>query len=81
MDVTLSTGSWEVYTKPFYGLVCYKQTMVINGSKPSNTKDYLDSVVHETIHASRKDFTEGEVILLAKDITKMLWRFGYRMKC
>jgi hypothetical protein len=80
INVNLSTGVWEIYTKPFNGLTCYKQTMVIDASEKKGTKDYLDSLVHEAIHASRKDFTEAEVIRLAKDITTVLWSLGIRRR-
>ena len=78
MNVKLTTGVWEIYDKPFKGLTCYKQTIVINDSEKKGSKDYLDSLVHEAIHASRKDFTEAEVIRLAKDITAVLWSLGIR---
>lgn len=79
MHVLLSTGLWEVYSKPFKGITVYGNTIVINDGHRRCTKDYMDTVVHETIHASRKDLTEKEVTTLAEDITEVLWAMGCRL--
>ena len=78
MYVLLSTGLWEIYSKPFKGLTVTEKTIVLNSAR-RDTKDYMDTVVHETIHASRKDLTEKEVTTLAGDITEVLGASGYRI--
>ena len=79
MYVSLSTGLWEVYSKPFKGLTVNGKIIILNDGCRRCTKDYMDTIVHETIHASRKDLTEKEVITLAEDITEVLWAMGCRL--
>jgi len=79
MAIKLSTGWWDIHTTPFAGLTCYRNTIVIDSGEPISTKEYMDTLVHETIHASRPDLSEAAVVKLAGDVTTMLWAAGYRL--
>jgi len=81
MYVKLSTGHWFVdLTHTCRGTTYYEKTMAIIsrlGHTP-RCKDYLDTCIHESIHASRPDLSESEVYKLANDITAVLWKLNYR---
>lgn len=47
---------------------------------PSNTKKFLETVVHESLHASFPHMAEERVDRAGKDIARLLWRLGYRLK-
>jgi hypothetical protein len=40
--------------------------------------DRLDTVIHEAIHAIRPELDESAVDSTARDISRLLWRLGYR---
>jgi len=75
-SIKLSTGTWRVVMRPCEGLTIYGQTMVIN--TPNENEERLDTIVHETLHASNYKLTEAEVSRMANDISSVLWKAGYR---
>lgn len=79
MYAHLSTGLWEIYSKPFKGLTVDGKIIILNDGCRRDTKDYMDTIIHEAIHASRKDLSEKEVSTLAGDITEVLWAMGCRL--
>jgi len=44
-----------------------------------NNLSYLDTVVHEAIHACG-EADEAKTTQMAKDVSRFLWRIGYRLK-
>jgi len=40
--------------------------------------DRLDTVLHEALHAIRPELDETAVDATARDISRLLWRLGYR---
>ena len=42
-------------------------------------KDLLETIIHEGLHASYWELTEDAVDEAARDITKVLWRMGWRL--
>ena len=44
-----------------------------------NNRQYLDTVLHEAIHACGMEY-EPKVAQMAKDISRFLWRVGYRLE-
>lgn len=40
--------------------------------------DELDVILHELLHASQWDLAEEAVAEIATDISRVLWRLGYR---
>jgi hypothetical protein len=78
-SVNLSVGRVQVLIENYKGIAIFSKSIVI---PPANTreKDYLDSVIHETIHISRPDLKEHAVEVLASDIAEVLWKRGYRIK-
>ena len=47
--------------------------------KKQNDRHYLDTVLHEAIHACGME-NESKVTQMAKDISRFLWRVGFRLK-
>ena len=41
-------------------------------------EDTLDTVIHEALHAARPELDEAAVHETANDISRLLWRLGYR---
>ena len=44
-----------------------------------NSKDYLDTLIHEALHTIFPDMTEKIVVSVAGRLTRLLWRQGYRL--
>lgn len=78
--VTLSTGRWCFVLEPLHGITVgnkgHERVVVVPPC--GETKDRLDTLIHETLHASKPSLSEAEVVRLAGDIAKVLWRAGYR---
>jgi hypothetical protein len=43
-------------------------------------KDYLDTLIHETIHHCVPKLSENKVLNTSTTIANLLWRLGYRKK-
>lgn len=43
-------------------------------------KDYMDTLIHETIHHCFPRLSEQKVLNVATTIANLLWRLGYRKK-
>ena len=41
-------------------------------------QDTLDTIIHEALHCSRPELDEAAVDATARDISRLLWRLGYR---
>ena len=41
-------------------------------------QDTLDTVIHEALHCSRPELDEQAVDATARDLSRLLWRLGYR---
>jgi hypothetical protein len=41
-------------------------------------QDTLDSIIHEALHAARPELDEAAVHQTANDISRLLWKLGYR---
>lgn len=80
MKVQLSTGPWHLDTDYFVGMTCYEPTIFIDPERSKSQIDYLDTCIHEAIHASRNDLSEQAVVRLASDIATVLWALGFRQK-
>jgi hypothetical protein len=40
--------------------------------------DTLDTIIHEALHCSRPELDESAVDATARDLSRLLWRLGYR---
>ena len=74
----LSTGKWPVLTSPVDGATCHTHAIVIVPKRVSS-REYMDTVCHETLHASNPEWTEECVARTAKDLAEVLWKIGYRI--
>lgn len=43
-------------------------------------RDYMDTLIHETIHQCFPKLSENKVLNVATTIAHLLWRLGYRKK-
>lgn len=77
-EANLSTGRWLVIVEEQQGLTLEQQGIVIKPVE-MNGKNYMDTCVHEALHASQPDLTEAEVTVIAGDIVEILWKRGYRL--
>ena len=75
--VALSTGKWDYVLEPIHGITV-KAAGVVIIEPCAETRDRLNTVVHETLHASKPNLSEAEVDRIATDVAKVLWRAGYR---
>lgn len=41
-------------------------------------QETLDTIIHEALHASRPELDEAAVHETANDLSRLLWRLGYR---
>ncbi len=74
--VVLSTGKWAFVLEPLVGVTLDGRAVVIPPSR--NTRDRMDTFVHETLHTSLPGLSEAEVSRVADDLSKVLWKAGYR---
>ena len=74
----LSTGRWAVIVEDDQGFAIDSKAIYVRHSKV-HTKNYADTCVHESIHASCPDLTEEEVVRITHDIVEVLWKRGYRL--
>lgn len=74
--VALSSGKWIFVVEPIQGAALNGQVVVITPSKES--RERLDTFSHETLHTSLPSLSEAEVCRVAGDISRVLWKAGYR---
>lgn len=74
----LSTGKWPVVVTPIEGATCHTKAIVILPNKVES-KNYMDCVCHECLHASNPDWSEDTVSRTAGDLAEVLWKMGYRL--
>ncbi len=78
-EAKLSTGTWLVIVETdCKGIALPGQSIVIY-QKDTQSRDYADTVIHETLHASLPKMSEQEVARIANDITEVMWKRGYRL--
>jgi len=58
----------------------YKPERELNIYADLRTRNGLITTLHESLHASRWSETEEVVDRVSKDIGRLLWRLGYRIK-
>lgn len=51
------------------------EIFVAKGLKPT---EMLETIVHESLHAEFRDKSEAQINKAAKNISRFLWRLGYR---
>lgn len=74
----LSTGQWAVVIESYRGLTLSSKSIIVTPADPAS-KDYMDSFVHEALHASMQSMSEKEVVRVSHDIVEVLWKRGYRL--
>lgn len=56
----------------------YKENGLIEIDPRQNSFDYLDTVIHETLHVLFPELSESKVISNSKKLAKVLWKLHYR---
>ena len=46
---------------------------------PDGTRRFLETVVHEALHASHFSCSEERITQTAYDVSRFLWRLGFRL--
>lgn len=77
-QIVLSTGRWFYYVTPVDGLTIHDGYPTIFIDANISGRKRLETIAHETLHASKPLMTEEEVTRIAADIGKALWLLGYR---
>ena len=81
-----STGKFNIYEEEIDGLCCYPESddseKSITISPKLRGRRRLDVIIHECLHAEfpslEKSDEEEWVSTAATNISKLLWRMGYR---
>ena len=81
-----STGKFNIYIEEIQGLCCYPDTddreRSITISPKLRGRERLDVIIHESLHAEYPSLgkmdEEEWVDTVATNISKLLWRMGYR---
>ena len=60
------------------GWSCARPSMVVP-IEVENTKKFLESVLHEATHCQFPCMSEDNVTQFAYDMSRLLWRLGYRL--
>lgn len=80
MTVVINGKRWVIHVYPsLCGLTVHASRHIVLIGKQLHTKEFLDTIIHELIHAIRPDFSEQDVEQLSRRISHTLWRFGYRL--
>lgn len=80
--IKLSTGwHWVIVDRldgfSFDGGSRREKLIVVNpDTAPSN---FLDSTVHEVLHRALPNATEATVARVANDVSKVVWKMGWRL--
>jgi len=79
---TFSGRKYQVHTDEFVGWCDTSEKrdrfLMMFPSGISRTREGLDTVVHEAIHACLPRLPERDVVEMANDISSFLWKLGYR---
>jgi hypothetical protein len=54
------------------------ESRIIRVRLGQSAEDMLDTIVHEALHASRPELDEDAVTKTANDVSRLLYRLGYR---
>lgn len=77
--VGLSNGLVQYIQESYKGLTLSHSPAIIiyHGQKGA---DEMDTWIHETLHISLPKASEAEVRRISGDVTRVLWKAGYRRK-
>lgn len=78
-EAKLSTGTWLVIVETDCKGVALAGKSIVIYQTDDQSKDYADTVIHETLHTSLPKLSEAEIDRVAGDITEVLWKRGYRL--
>jgi len=77
MLVRIRGKKWTVQDARLYGL-CTHATRTIDVQVGRGAKNRMDTLIHEVLHALRPRWGEKKVCEIAKTLTVVLWKDGYR---
>lgn len=78
--VTCSGGRrWDVIVvHRVYGVTLYRPSIILL-RRHIHSKEFLDTVIHESLHMALPSATEATVQRTARVIADVVWRVGYRL--
>lgn len=77
--VKLGDAKWSVHImRRHHGLTIYDNGIVLS-SKRIHSLEFLDTVIHEALHALDSSLSEDDVSRMSRGIAILLWRIGYRL--
>ena len=78
---TFNGKRYGIYFGPLKGVtdVCRRANLeLFVRTVGTSERDILDTTIHEALHACDWDASESKVKKTATDISRFLWRLGYR---
>ena len=76
----LNGKKYEVIIQELDGLVSRKGGRVISVNRDPNTRIGLETIIHECLHVESWSKSEKAVERTAREVARLLWRLGYRIK-
>lgn len=58
--------------------IAWRHGKLIEIHPGQNQKERIDTILHEALHIICPDWSERKVAATAKQLTKLLWKDGYR---
>ena len=58
--------------------LAYQGEGLIEIDPRQTSKEYMDTVIHESLHMFFPDWTERKVKVSSRKLSSILWKYGYR---
>lgn len=79
MRAKLGRGRYRIVEEQIHG-ICDYMSRTISIDARERGRNYLDTLVHECLHASNPKLSEAVVTRMANEISRVLWHKGYRKR-
>ena len=79
MRVKINGVRWRVTDEAVAG-VCDHDGNTVSITPYQRKRERLDTLIHEMLHATRPEMGEENVVAVAKALTTVLWRDGWRRR-
>ena len=78
-SIIVNGKRWAIDLEPAHGQCLDKYKIIQVDGRERKKRIFLESLIHEVIHAFLPDLPEETVDRIAKAIAALLWRIGYRL--
>lgn len=79
---TFNGKKYHIYIHPLKGVTTppdgTRELEIFIRTDKISKRMFLDTCIHEALHASKWSLSEKDVNRMATEIAKFLWRLGYR---